>query len=386
MLLFRYIFGFLIIRIKGENNEKLLNIAAKNRIRLWSLRCEKGDIIGNIRINDFKKLRSLIRGQKINIKITKKCGLPFKFKKYNKRIGFFIGILIFFTILRILSGYIWCIEISGNKNLSDAEILKECKNIGIFEGVKTSKIDSNNDAKKLTIGKNGISWASLNIEGSLLTVNVTEIKEEDKNETATNLKAKCDGEITMIDVTSGNVVVKIGDTVSKGDLLVSGIIESLGNTVYVHTSGVVYAKTTHKYSANGYFKTTQNVKTDKIINHKILTFFGIEIPLYIGAIREENEHTRSVTRLKLFNKNMPIGISNNTFTFLEKKTVKYNKEELIKILKNDIDKQIKDSKIDDFEIIDRQITENEDGISIYITIKTVENIAKEENLLINTTN
>ena len=57
----------------------------------------------------------------------------------------------------------------------------------------------------------------------------------------TNLKAAADGIIKRIDVTSGNCIVKVGDTVAKGDILVSGMEERADGTKFVHSAGRVTA-------------------------------------------------------------------------------------------------------------------------------------------------
>ena len=58
--LFRLLKGYLIIKITGENIELLLNSAAKNGIKIWSLYCKKQNITGCIGIKDFKKLKKII--------------------------------------------------------------------------------------------------------------------------------------------------------------------------------------------------------------------------------------------------------------------------------------------------------------------------------------
>lgn len=386
MLLFRYIFGFLIIRIRGDYCEQLLNIAAQNRVRLWSLRYKKNSIVGCISIKDFKKLRFIKRGINIRIKIIGKRGLPFYIARYNKRIGFLTGAIVFIAIIKFLSSFIWTINVEGINTVEASEIKNTCEKIGIYEGVRIGDIDTSNDAKRLTLASEKIAWASLNIEGSVLTVNVTEIKDNSDKSSATNIKALFDGKITKIDVTSGNVVVKVGDTVSKGDILVSGIVESLGGTAYVRSSGDIYASTTHTYTATEKFEKTKKVKTGKTVKQNTISFFGLKIPLYIGGVREDNVKITNISRLKIFGTEMPIFIAKNKFSIIKNKKIVYSKEELIEMLKNEINSKIKKDNITDFEIIDSSITENDDGITYTVTVQTVENIAIAENLLINTTN
>ncbi|MBR4973451.1 MAG: sporulation protein YqfD, partial [Clostridia bacterium] len=211
--LFRYSIGYLYIVIKGEYNENVLNLCAKNRITLWNSRLHKKDIETCISVNDFKKLRTIIRGSKVRLHILKKVGLPFKIQKSRNRSGLLVGFIILALFLKIMSGYIWVIDVSGNKKISEKEILSACRQIGITEGIRAKNINPKTDREHLLLKCNSLSWASLNIEGCRLTVNVTEIgKLPENEESATNLKANTDGIIKKIDVTLGNCVVKVGDT------------------------------------------------------------------------------------------------------------------------------------------------------------------------------
>lgn len=386
MFVFRYLFGYLIIKISGDNCEQLLNIAAKNRIGLWSLRYRKNCIIGCIGVKDFKKLRFVKRGINVKIKIIAKRGFPFYIARYNRRFGFLAGIIVFVAILNFLSSFIWTINVEGCKTVDKSHILTVCESIGIYEGIHKNEIDTSNDAKKLTYNSKKLAWASLNIEGSVLTVNISEIKDNTHDSVATNIKARVDGKISKIDVTSGNVVIKVGDTVSKGDLLVSGIVESVGGTAYVRSNGNIYATTTNTYTASNKFEQTKTVKTGRMVKHYSISFFGLKIPLYIGGVRDEYVKTTKSSRLKILGVKMPIFIIKNQFNIVEKENCKYSKKELMVLLERTIRSQIAQNNITDFEIIDSSITEKDDGITYTVTVQTVENIAIAENLLINTTN
>ena len=54
--LWQYIFGFITIKISGENSEKFITKAAANGVNLWNLYWKNGCIYGNVSINNFTKL------------------------------------------------------------------------------------------------------------------------------------------------------------------------------------------------------------------------------------------------------------------------------------------------------------------------------------------
>lgn len=384
----RFLFGFLTVAFYGDCAEQILNIAAKNSIKVWNLRFKKGYIIGNISIKNFIKLRHLKRGIKCKIKIIKKNGLIFRFKKYGRRTGVFIGIILFFAILFIMSNFVWIINVEGNVNISRQEILNSCRDIGIYVGMPKNEINTKYDAQKFLLQQKGLAWGSLNLEGCVLTVNLSEAKfsDKEKRETPSNLKATFDGKISKIDVKSGNVLVRVGDTVSRGDLLVSGIVENMGSTLFVYSEGTVTAKTRRTYSAEGKYKQIKTLENGKVITRNTIDFFGLRIPLYLGSVKAESTYTKEVKNLKLFGKEIPIKIACEKYSLTHKETVNYDKETLEEMLYEDVKKQVEESGLISSEEVDREVTYTENGILLKITYNCEENIAVQDKILLDTEN
>ncbi|MCQ2441168.1 MAG: sporulation protein YqfD [Clostridia bacterium] len=386
--LFRFLRGYLFIEIKGEYFERILNLAAANRITIWNLRCEKNRITGCISINGFRKIRIIKRKTGVRIKILKKNGLPFIAVRYKNRIGFIAGAVIFFAVLKFMSSFIWTINAVGNVNISDNDVINACGKIGIHEGKLISKIDPQFDAQRLLLNTKGLSWASLNIEGCVLSVNVTEVQNstDEKDTAPSNLKSKCDGIIEKIDVTSGNVVVKVGDTVASGDLLVSGIIESMDSTVFVRSVGTVTAQTEHTFSKTGKFSDTVNKKTGKTVKRSVIDLFGLKIPLYIGEVKGTYESKVKTHNAKLFNKKLPISITVKKYILTDEKEIKYNKDTLKNKLETEIKEEIESNKFSEYDITDINESETDGELTVTITLKAKENIEIEEKMLISTVN
>lgn len=386
--LWRYIMGYLTIKIQGENSEQLLNRSASNGIKIWNLIYKNGSLIGNISINNFLKLRNVKQGIKCRVKIINKHGYIFRLKKYKNRIGFVIGIAVFGATLFFLSNFIWIINIDGNKNLTTQEILSSCKKIGIYEGVSKKSINSKYDAQRLQLLQNGIAWCSLNIEGSTLTVNLSEtaISDKEQRQTPSNLKAAIEGKIKKIDIASGNAVVKVGDTVSKGDLLVSGIIENLSNSYFVHSEGIIIAETKRTFSAEGKYIQTVEQKTGDTVKRYTFEIFNIKIPLYLGNVKQKYCYKTKIKNLTLFNKRIPVKITCEQYDILQKSTIIYNEEKLEEILYADIKNQIKKQEFISTEEGEKELIKTDNGILLKITYNCVANIAVQDKILFDTTN
>ena len=204
--------------------------------------------------------------------------------------------------------------------------------------------------------------------------------------TPTNLKASADGIITKINITSGNCLVKPGDTVAKGDLLVSGVIERADSTQFVRSAGSITAKTERELTVSGYYKRTLDEKIGRIKRKSVLSFFGINIPLFLGRENGNYESRTEIKEASLLGKSLPIRLYTKYFEMTAQKEVILSKEELLKELEEELTRAAQVEKIADFEVKNREFDEIEGGIRLKALISAEENIAVEENMLFSTGN
>ncbi len=385
--LLRLLSGYIVVCFYGDNSEQILNICAKHSIKLWDLRFNKGKIIGNIRIKDFYLLRKIRPKKQIKIHIINRHGLIFKTNKYKKRIGFITGFIVFVLLLEFLSSFIWSIKIEGNKYIKDAELINVCSRLGIDIGTKTKNIDTLKSAQELLINHKSLAWASLNIEGSALTVNISEIKNaKEETELPSNLIADFDGEIKKIDVTSGNTLVKIRDTVRKGDVLVSGIIENQNSTCFVNSRGSIEAITKREFSVKGNFIENEMIPNGEIKKRCAVEIFSVKIPLYLGKEKDSYKSEYKIRKAKLFNQDLPMVVYTKTMNFTHESKIILTEGELIEKLEKQLEKKIKNSGlkiINEGEIIKDY---GKEGITLTKILECSENIAVKQPILINSIN
>ena len=379
LYLYRFFCGILEVEFFGIYPEKIINLCAKNRIAVWNVHYGNNKIRLFITVKDFKRLPKILKRSGLRLHILNKTGFPFFINRYKRRFGIFAGIVIFFAVLQFMSGFIWIIEVEGNKTVTDREILAICEEIGIKIGVKRNSIDTKNTPQDLLLKTDKLSWGSFNIEGCKLTVNVTEIvpKTED-NTVATNLKAAKDGIIEKIDVTSGNPVVKVGDIVKKGDLLVSGITETMRDTKFVHSIGTVTAKTEETITLFEPFIKKTETLTGKTAKRRVLEVFGIKIPLYIGKEKGNFKTETDCKNLKLLSQNIPIKIYTKKFIFVKKENLTRDYNELCQQLRERLEKE---SKTKNFNVKTKDFTQNENGVTLTAVVTKTEDITYSENLI-----
>lgn len=389
LFIYRLLCGYLYVRVTSEKPEKLLNLCAAKGIGIWRVTVRKNIIYFKIGITSFKRLRKFKRNTPCKIHITKKVGLPFFISKNKSRYGFICGFAIFIAIIYFMSGCVWNICISGNENIKSNEIMDSLNKIGIFEGAKISKINAKEKRNELLLKQKGLSWAAINIEGTKVTVDVTESKvNQEKNNLPSNLISTEDGIIRKIEVKNGATAVKVGDTVQKGQLLVSGMQEYADGSVdFVKSVGSIYAEVDYTFSTVQPLKVTESVKTGEVFKRNVLSFFGLKIPIFLGDVKkpyisdiknEKFSSGKSYLPIKLISKN-----------FLKTREITYEltperaEARAKKSADEDIEKTLKNS-----EIISKTQKISLDANALIVTteIKCLKDVVFEEKLLLDTSN
>ena len=226
-LFLSFLQGYVRICIQGFGVTRFVNICNKRGYRVWDLEQKEECYEFNILICDFKKIYDIVRKTKVKVVIVKKCGLPFFFARMSYRKCFVLGAFGCFATLLYISQFVWAIQIDGNVSITDEIVLDYLKSKEIFIGCKLNDVDADSLEKSFRKDFDEITWISIGSEGTSLTI---EMKERDvttyetSNELAASLYAPRDGTVTSIVVRSGVAKVKSGDLVTKGQLLVDGVI------------------------------------------------------------------------------------------------------------------------------------------------------------------
>lgn len=235
---FRMLRGFLRIHVKGYGATRLINICSKRNMKLWDVEKTEEGYYLNLCISDFRKIPEIVKKTKVKVVIVEKHGLPFLFVKMSYRKFFVLGALLCFGWLIFMSRFVWAIEIEGNVSITDEMVLDYLSENNINMGTKLSDIDAEGLEKLFRTEFDDITWISIGQVGTTLTIDIKErdvteyIEEED---IASSLYAPCDGVVTSVMVRSGLSMVKEGDEVLAGELLVDGVLP------IVHTDGNISA-------------------------------------------------------------------------------------------------------------------------------------------------
>lgn len=388
--IFRFLFGYVRFIIIGEFPERLLNQFSVNGISAWNIVRKKNCIEASILVRDYKHMRKIRAKSRVRTEIQQKYGFPFIIKNYSKRLGFLTGIICFFVIISFMSSFVWNIQICGNNYIKTDEILNALNELGLKEGTKIKDVDAVDLRTKLALKVDNIAWAAINIEGSKVTVDISENKIIEKKAPSypCNLVAKCDGFVLNSEVTVGKSVVKNNTAVLKGQLLVSGIVEYKdGSSSLRHATGKVLAYTNHTLNSKVYFKQQVTKENGNVATRYAINLFSVNVPLYLGSVK--GDYNKDISSWKYKNENMYLPITVNKAVFIQKLTQEktFSEQETTEMAKQKL-LEIEKSELGDATIVSKNenITVNEDSIEVKADYVCQENIASEEILLISTTN
>lgn len=367
--------GQIKVEIKTFDINKLLNVLWKNGINVENVR--KIDVVTvtlNIDYSDYGKLKGYVKRLDGKVKIISAKGMIFFLARAKKSISVFVGALIFLIGLYIYSGFIWRIDIETKKNIAPFEIRTMLNEFNIKPGVKKSSVNVYGLEKKLENGHGDIMWVNARIEGGTLKIKVEEkvspkIREENENKELKNIVASMDGEIKKIYTTSGTAVVKEGDIVKKGDVLIIPQQGIEGGEYEVDAKGEVTANTFYEKSIELQVAGKKEERTGEKDSDIYLEIMGKKIYLK-KPTKEFAKYDKIESKGKFVNRNVYYEKIDNDIAE-DKETIINNAVELMsKSINKEISKQAK--------IVDKIITTEDLGegkIKLKVLFVVEQNIA-----------
>lgn len=225
--------GFLEIEIKGLAVERFLNLAMQNDMNLRNIRFVATDkVICLMALKDVHFLRSLARKSHCRIHIRKRLGLPFFYQRLQKRKMLAIGCILFCLLFYIAGHIALQVQVTGPEPISaiQAQQIKElAKDKGIDKGKLIWYMDFDVAKKYIMLQDPSLAFVNISSQGNKVIIKAvrrTEAAADEKSLPPGNIVAKEDGVIQDILVTKGEAIVKAGDTVSTGQLLILGYDDS----------------------------------------------------------------------------------------------------------------------------------------------------------------
>jgi similar to stage IV sporulation protein len=385
----KYIIGYAIICVEGYFIERFINLCSTRNIKLWDIkRNSENYLIAKIEAGKFKYLKRIVRISRCRIKIKKKIGLPFVLKRYKKRKTFIIFLVLMIFFINFFTSFIWKIEVIGNFSIPIEEIYQSLENSGLRLGEYKNKLDLEEVKRKVELSRNDITWIGIELKGIKATVEIVQKIEKpvmiEKDEPC-NIISDKEGIIAKILIREGMQLVKENDIVSKGQILISGIITSkFSPDRFVHADGEIYIKTWYTQKMKiPYEKDLVNLTGDEAKDFKI-KILNYEINLSNSSTKFEKydkiSETNKLKVLDLFE--LPIEVKTDTYKKINIETIKYNESQAESIAINEAMNGALKKIPKSSEIINNKVNvlKNEEGVEAEVTIECIEKVGTKEKL------
>ena len=388
-ILLSYICGYVNISVEGYFIERFINMCISKGILLWNIKREKSTYLqANISIKDFKRIKQVSRKTKCKISIKDKKGIPFLLNKYRKRKMFGIALLIIIIAIMGTSRFIWNIEIIGNERIDTNELLNELNERGIVVGAKKSKLDTDEIIRKIRLDRNDIAWMSIDLNGTNAIVKIVENTEKpeivNENEYC-NIVSNKSGVITKINAKTGTSLVKEGDVVTEGMILVGGWMEGKYTGIrYVHSEAEIEARVWYEASQTMMYEQQEDVYTGNSEKRYSIRINNFQINLYKTLPNFKKYDTINTgKRLELFpDFYLPLELGIDEYQELNTVKKTYNKEELREVMLRKLETELSEEINDEKQVINKHINEKEidGGIEIHLIYEVLENIGIQQKI------
>lgn len=383
--------GYVIIRVAGKAVEDFINEAYKSGVELWNLqRIDERSILCNAYLRDLPEIGRALKRTDCAGRIERKIGLPFLMMKLSRRKGFAIGAILFSVILYLLSSFVWFVNVVGCEKTSPDAILEFVAKRGVKAGVLRREIDSTSLGKAILAEFTGLAWVGVHIKGTTVNIEVAEKTLPQARSGIIHLVAAEDALVTNMIILAGEPLISEGDTVSKGQMLVAGVIVSpygyedrdSDKRRIINAKGVVMGRVWRTYQ--GVLELVQEIETEtgRVEKAGSLSFGPYE--LRIGpesAPFRTYSQDKSIWEVPLLGRVKPlIRLSATTYRETEKYVEVVDKDRALEDLKEEAFAHVKAKIPRGAKILDEreELKYSEERKWVYnLTIETLEDIAQE---------
>ena len=287
-----YLLGAFKISADFGNAAELLNLCMSYSIPYTDFKAEADKVSLCMRLFAYGKFKREAARRQIEYRVESRMGIPIILAKYKYRFGIFLGVILSVAMIILSHSYVWDIEVTGNEKLTTSEVKEILKDHGFGIGSYIKGVDTDVIENQILIDSDTISWIAINISGTTANIELRE-REDPKVEGTSakpaNLIAAKSGIVEEVRIYRGNCVVESGRFVKKGELLVSGLFDSVQTGFrYTRASGEVFARTVEEFYIEIPYEYEEKRYTGEEYCDKYLNFFDYSINIYKNSGKKDD--------------------------------------------------------------------------------------------------
>lgn len=206
----------------------------------------------SVRRHDHRTLKKLLIARGEQVQSVGWKGVFFTARKMLHRPVLLSGMMLILWLTLFLPTRVLFVEVEGNSDIPERLILEQASNFGLNFGTKRSNLRSEKIKNELMQAIPELQWVGVNTIGCRAVISVRERTDLTKRESVdrvSSIVAERDGVIREMTVISGSPLCKPGDSVKKGQVLISGYTD-LGLVIRAEQAqGEIFAETSRSFTA-----------------------------------------------------------------------------------------------------------------------------------------
>lgn len=328
--------GKIRLKINGLNLNRLLNTLNAKNISIYDLKRNGYDKLElSVDSYNFKETKKHLLANGLDFDMTGGSGLLYILKTYWYRLGLVVGFIFSILAIAVSTNYYWNINIEVDTG--NAEIAKEVNqfltNQGIVVGGRIKDIQTRTIERAIIETIEDSALVVVTREGVNLNVFIKESTKQ-ANLSENGIVASFSGVIEQIKLSSGNLLVNIGDAVVEGQTLIqSGKV----GDVFMEAHGSIIARVQIDGDSVGGLEKVSMGKTGKVTEVSYIEVLGKKF--YLSELNESGaekqyEHYEVEREEIVLSQNNLLPIKKNVLRYYEiqENCVTIDYEQLIKEL------------------------------------------------------
>ncbi len=309
----RWFPGWVRVETEGGYPERLLNDLTAAGVEVWRIRRHNEVMWFSCRAGDYRCIRPMARRACLRMRLQHKHGFPFWRHRYRYRRGLLVGLVLYVAILGALSSRIWVVEVEGNTVTSTAAILEQAEQYGVRLGARTDRLQIKGFQLHGPDALSTVAYITVNPSHCVARIQVTERDPTPQIvdlSQPSDLVAARDGRILQIESRSGKPLVKVGEAVTAGTVLITGCVETdLGEKLY-RAYGEVWAETHRRITVSVPLVQMESILSDSMVCRPTFSFLGWDFPLYSKTpLQGEMAHYSTAHTLTVDGTVLPLRLS-----------------------------------------------------------------------------
>ena len=275
--------GYAVIRVPRTQGACVLNLCMRGGVVYLDGGSDQEYLRLCLRSGHARRLCDLLALENVDYCMEKRGGLPQLLRRLVGRPGLVVGALCALALIVASECFVFDIRVVGNQTMTQAQVKELLAAQGFGIGTFIPGLDTDKLENRVMLSSDKIAWLSVNLRGNVASVEMVEqrLPEPAPALQPAHIVAARSGQVMAVELYRGNVLVRAGQQVQKGELLIAGVYDSAATGFrFTRASGKVMARTAYSFEVEIPYEYQKKVYTGEVFEKKSLIFFSFPIKVY----------------------------------------------------------------------------------------------------------